>query len=276
MEYRKRIVDMKIAGRERRNKPYCLILWPMQEYSTRGWVYREGQGWVFAELTPDELAEFKAYKCGSITIPRMRVRLPYSQPIDFYQPELNELENFAHWFAGCTMPKAHPLVLSRFRLHQRTGDEPTRYPVKRGGYETWLWSDEVNFCRGVGCNVTLHYAYVWREWGVPPEWKPPLQYKERIFIYAFVNELTQEVYVGQTNNLERRQAAHLRDTGNSDKVALIQSLRSQRCEPKLIKLEEVAGEKAIEKERYWTSYYKSQGYKITNHDYRSLSRVEKK
>jgi len=55
-------------------------------------------------------------------------------------------------------------------------------------------------------------------------------------------------------------------------VALIQSLRAQGREPKPIKLEEVTGEKAIERERYWTSYYKSQGYKITNHDYSSLSR----
>jgi hypothetical protein len=47
----------------------------MQIYSTRGWVYRDEQGWIFAELTPDELAEFKSYKYG-ITIPRMRVRLP--------------------------------------------------------------------------------------------------------------------------------------------------------------------------------------------------------
>jgi hypothetical protein len=61
---------------------------------------------------------------------------------------------------------------------------------------------------------------------------------------------------------------------NSDKVALIQSPRAQGREPKTIKLEEVAGEKAIERDRYWTSYYKSQGYKITNRDYRSLSRVD--
>ncbi len=266
---------MKIAGVERRNKPNCIILWYMQEYCTRGWVYREGQGWIFAELTPDELAEFKSYKCGSITIPRMRVRLPYSQPISHLKPELHRLANYANWFAGCTMPHAHPLVLSRFRLYQRTGDEQTWYHVEPGSYETCLWSDEVKFCREVGCEVTLQYAYGWYEWGVPPEWKPPLQYKERIFIYALVNELTQEVYVGQTENLERRWTEHLRDMKNSGKVALIQSLRAQGREPEILQLEEVAGEQVIERERYWTSYYKEQGYKIINEDYRSLSRVNR-
>jgi len=98
-----------------------------------------------------------------------------------------------------------------------------------------------------------------------------LSYKERIFIYAFVNELTHEVYVGQTENLERRWTEHLRDTKNSGKVALIQSLRKQDREPKPLKLEEVSGEKAIERERYWTSYYKRRGYKIINQDYKSLS-----
>jgi len=73
---------MKIAGIERRNKPNCIILWKMQEYSTRGWVYREGQGWIFAELTPDELAEFKSYQCGSITIPREPVE-KYNKAIAF-------------------------------------------------------------------------------------------------------------------------------------------------------------------------------------------------
>ncbi len=76
---------------------------------------------------------------------------------------------------------------------------------------------------------------------------------------------------GQTDNVERRLTEHLRDTNNTDKVALIQSLRTQGSEPIPITLEEVAGEKALERERYWTSYYKNLGYKITNHDFSSLN-----
>ena len=267
---------MKIAGVERRNKPNMTVLWPMQSYSTRGWVYRESQGWIFAELTPDELAEFKSYEYG-ITIPRMRVRLPYSQPTGFVKPKQERLDDFVNWFVYCTMPQVHPLIMNRFHIHQMTDDKPMGYawfPVEPGSYETWLWADEVKTCRELGCEVTIHDGFGWKEWGVPFDWKPPLQYKERIFIYAFVNELAQEVYVGQTENVERRRTQHLRDTANSDKAALIQSLRAQGQEPKPIILEEVAGEKTYERERYWTSYYKSKGYKVTNHDYSSLSSVD--
>ena len=243
----------------------------MQEYSTKGWVYREGQGWLFAELTPDELAEFKSYQCGKITIPRMRIRLPYSYAI---MCGSRHLDPFRNWFVRCTMRKVHPLVLSKFHLHQITNDEQItrfrRHLVELGDYETWLWADEVAICQELGCEVTIYGGFGWLEWGVPPEWKAPLQYKERIFIYAFVSELTHEAYVGQTDNLERRWSEHLKDRKNLGKVGLIESIRTQGREPEPIQLEEVPGEKAIERERYWTSYYKSQGYKIINQDYRSL------
>ncbi len=263
---------MKIAGMGRRNRPHCIVLQKMQLYSTRGWVYREGQGWVFAELTPDERAEFKSYRCD-ITIPRMRIRLPYSQVIGFIQIEQDNSDDFANWFAHCTMPQPHPLVLSRFQCHQITDDKPiryTRYSIRPGSHKTWLWADEVKFCRELGCEVSVHGGYGRYEWGVPVEWKLPLQYKEHVFIYAIVDELTQEVYVGQTDNLERRWTEHLKNTKNTGKAALIQSLYEQGQEPKLIKLEEVVGEKAAEQERYWISYYKNQGYKIINRDYMSL------
>lgn len=258
---------MKVAGRGRSHRPNWLVLRKMQMYSSRGWVYREGQGWIFAELTPDELDEFKSYEYG-ITIPRMKVRLPYSSPIMSSYPHI---DNYAYWFAHCTMNQTYPLLLSKFQIHQITNDLQLShfcYPVEIGDYETWLWVDEVKICRDLGCEITVHGGYGWREWGVPKEWKPPLQYKEHVFIYAFVNELTQEVYVGQTENIERRRVEHLRDAKNSDKAVLIQSLRVQGLEPKPITLEEVAGEKATERERYWTSYFKSQGYKIINHDYK--------
>ncbi len=44
------------------NTPDRSALSCMQEYSSRAWVYREDQGWIFAELTPEELAEFKSYQ----------------------------------------------------------------------------------------------------------------------------------------------------------------------------------------------------------------------
>lgn len=210
-----------------------------------------------------------------VTIARMRVRLPYSVPVIHSGPNLHKLTTYANWFALCTMsPQPHPLALSKFQLYQKTSDEPTRYHVEPGGYETGLWADQFHFCRELGCKITIEHAYGWREWGVPPEWKAPLPphlykarvVKERMVIYAFVNELTQEVYVGQTNNIKRRQVQHLRDTTNTAKAALLQSLRTQGHDLNPIILEEVAGVKATERESYWTSYYKSQGFKITNHD----------
>ena len=254
------------------------ILWAMQSYSTKGWVYRDEQGWVFAKLTPDELVEFKSYEQG-ITIPRMRIRLPYSQPISFYEPELNELNrldnfNLANWFACCTIPQAHPLVLSRFRLHQKTCDKPTRYPVEPGGYETGLWADEVNFCRGVGCEITIHYAWGWEEWGVPVEWKTPStkppphrrpRSAEYTFIYALIDELTQEVgYVGRSDDPEHRLLDHLRETDNPVKWTWIQSLRVQGRKPKLMILEKVAVAEEDKQEQYWISYYRKHGHNLTN------------
>ena len=247
---------------------HCLEI--LQKYSTRAWVYRLEEGWIFAELTPDELAEFKSYG-PEITIPRMRVRLPYSH-VTRIRRDLPG--NLANWFAYCTMPQVPPLLQVGFQIHHMT-DKPkgyTRYPVEPGSYEAWLWADEVKFCREVGCDITVHHGWCWREWVVPAEWRPPLPpYKERVirervFIYTFVNELAQEVYVGQTENVERRRAEHLRDTKNADKVALLQSLRAQESDPKPIILEEVAGVNATEREYYWICYYKSKGYKITNHD----------
>ncbi len=249
------------------SKPNWLIMPQMQAYSTKGWVYREGDDWIFAELAPDELAEFRSYEYG-ITVPRMRVRLPYDRPYTFWKGIVNGLVN---WFAYCTMPETRTLASTRFRIHKITGDEQPKYRhVESDNYETWLWAEEFKFCRELGCKVTVHDGWGWCKWGVPVEWGPPLQFKERIFIYAFVNELTYEAYVGQTANLERRWTEHLRDTKNSGKVALIQSIRAQGREPGLIQLEEVPGEKAQERERYWTSHYKSQGYKIINQDYKSL------
>jgi predicted GIY-YIG superfamily endonuclease len=259
---------MKIASIGRRNKPNCLVLRLMQSYSTRGWVYREGQGWIFADLTPDELAEFKSYQCG-ITIPRMRVRLPYSQVIRFTNGHTDYLVN---WFAYCTMQQAHPLALRRFQINQMTDGEPryhVRYPVDPGSYEAWLWADEVKICRGLGCEVTIHHGFGWREWGVPSEWKRS-QYKEHTFIYALVDELAQEVrYVGKADDPERRLLEHLKDTKNPAKWTWIQSLAVQNRKPKLIILEEVALEEAAvavesEREDYWISYYWKRGHNLTN------------
>jgi hypothetical protein len=259
---------MKIAGIGRRNKPNLALLHTMQLYSTRGWVYREGQGWVFAELTPDEIAEFKSYD-HHITIPRMRVRLPCYYAIWGRPSSYDEIDNYANWFAYCTMPQAHPMLLSRFQIHLVTDDKRERYSrhsEKLGTYETWLWADEVKMCRELGCEVTVHGYYGWEEWGVPPEWKPPARLeKECTYIDALVDELAQEVrYVGKSDNPERRLLDHLKDTNNPAKWVWIQSLETQNRRPKLVILEEAAVAVEFERERYWISYYWERGHNLTN------------
>lgn len=261
---------MKMAGVGRRNKPNCDLLRTMQLYSSRGWVYRDGQGWVFAELMPDELAEFKSYEYG-ITIPRMKVRLPYSHAIRSSYPYIDD---YVNWFARCTIRQAHPLLLNKFHIHQITNDEQIShfcYPVEPGDYKTWLWADEVDMCRELGYEIAVHGCWCWREWGVPAEWKAPLtrpprlQCKERTFIYALVDEFVKEVrYVGKSDDPEQRLADHLRDTNNPAKWAWIQSLLVQGRKPKLIILEEVAVAVEFERERYWIIYYWEGGHNLTN------------
>jgi GIY-YIG catalytic domain-containing protein len=259
----------------RRIYPNWLVLWPMQTYSRRAWVYRKDQGWIFDELTPDERAEFKSYQRG-ITIARMRIRLPYSQPWGFYGREPQK-SSMTHWFASCMTHRPHPLAFSTFQFRQRTGHEPeqeTWSSVKPGTYETWLWNDEVTWCQERGWNLTVHHGWEWKDWGVPPEWKSPLtgpprhprpRSAEYTCIYALVDEFTQEVgYVGRSDHPERRFLDHLKDTNNPAKQAWIQSLLGQGRQPKLMVLEQVPVAEEGKREHYWISYYQQHGHNLTN------------
>ena len=228
---------MIIGMTQRPHKRYLKIL---QEYSSRGWVYRSEEGWIFAELTPDEQREFKSYG-SDITIPRMMVRIPHGE------------------------------------IYQVTedGDRPTKYwtrfPLQPGTYEAWLWADEISICRELGCEVTLHHGIGWKEWGIPSDWGPPLTVpprfhsKEYAYIYILVDEFSGEIgYVGQTMRPEHRLFEHLRDTENPKKVAWIQRCLAQGHALRLFVLEKVPGAEAYTRERYWIAYYWKQGYQLTN------------
>jgi hypothetical protein len=247
----------------------------LQKHGTRAWAYRVDQGWVFGELTPDELEMFKSlspYRTGTSDRGSGTVRFPIHGAVFFGG---GEPEQCATYFGRCRVTIHTPLSIGPFPYRERNSSYIVQYPTRTGEYETYLWRDQVNDARAVGCEVEVIEGYYWRVL-TPPTKLPPRLFsrKERIFIYALVDDLERQVYVGQTENLERRQAAHLRDTENLEKVALIQSLRAQGREPKLLKLEEVADKDAGERERYWVSYYKSRGYKITNRIYSGRSRVD--
>jgi len=231
----------------------------LQKHGTRAWAYRADQGWVFGELTPDELEVFKSLSPYS-TIDRGSgtVRFPIHGAVFFGG---GEPQQCATYFGRCRVTIHTPLSIGPFPYRERNSSYIVQYPTRTGEYETYLWRDQVNDARAVGCEIEVLDGYYWRVL-TPPTKLPPRPYirKERI-IYAMVDDLERQVYVGQTENLERLQAAHLRYTENLDK-------------PKLLKLEEVAGKDADERERYWVSYYKSRGYKIINRIYSDRTRVD--
>src|SRR5260370_2923045 len=168
-----------------RNKPNMARDRAMRTYSGRAWVYREGQGWLFAEMTPDERAEFRSYEY-SITIPRMRVRVPYGPAYTITAG--GTPERYAAWFCECTIRIKHAKALRSFDL--RNEDESVVYPTTPGTSSVWLWYFQYESAMASGLDVTVGFGYGWREWGIPTEWKAPftrpprVQCKERTFIYA--------------------------------------------------------------------------------------------
>jgi predicted GIY-YIG superfamily endonuclease len=265
----------------------------LKQYSKRAWVYRQDIGWVWDDLTPDELAEFRA-------TPRQRietVRVPVETPCRIYygnrsdERTIDELSEFRIWFAYCTMTKIHPRIFTLFRLYwvgnERTeswdyhdfpinpennvADEMMEYDLGSGVYAVWLWNDQVEFCRELGCDILVHHGHGWgwgnRELTPPTKVAPRPRYQERAFVYALINPLTQEVfYIGQSNNPQQRFVEHLRDTSNSTKVETINHLQEQGYTPTLYILEEVDGAIALEREQWWMRFYEAQGLELTNID----------
>jgi hypothetical protein len=247
----------------RYQRPNMFCLRTLQVHSTRGWVYRQEQGWIFDTLTPDELAEFKAYDHRA---PRIaRVRFPHEPVITIYCESPLGLGNY---FVFCTLTHVSDEALTRFQI-QRVEEQYThpsnRYTLEVGSYTAWLWADEIAICRELGCEITERHGWGWEEWGPPATTPPRPWYKERTFIYALADPCTQEVcYVGKSDNPQRRLIEHLKDTTNPDKVKWIRGLDELGYKPTLIILEEVSGEDAPAREYFWTLYYWDQGSKLTN------------
>ncbi len=292
----------------------------LKKYSTRAWAYRPNQGWVFDDLTPDELAIFRADRPCIET-----VRLPI-EAASF----TSYTSSRKHLFMLCTLKESHPqaFALLRFYLNActlnprnhlcKTSLKPdvrpqeaeahsaisrwkhivgkdriedghfVRYPVYDvndplevydwmrvaptsslypGLYMSWLWTDQIEVCRALGCDITVHHGFGWRKMTPPTKMPPRPRYsEERTFIYALIDPLTYEVfYIGKSDHPEHRFDEHLRDKSDSPKVWRINQICSQGHLPTLTILEEVDGVVALEREDWWTRYYENAGHHLTNY-----------
>lgn len=251
----------------RYRRPNMGCIRTLQAHSMRGWAYREGLGWVFDTLTPDEQAVFQsddrlAPHTDPVCFPHGSVFRVLSS-LDLHQPPPPK-----NWFVYCTLTHATESSLARFRIQkveERRSDPLRGYSLEPGSYEAWLWADEIATCRELGCEITEHEGWGWDEWRPPATMPPRAWYTELTFIYALADPLTQEVrYVGKSVNPQRRLLAHLQETGDSAKVQWIRGLDELGYKPALLILEEVTGRVAPKREYNWTVYYYDRGHRLTN------------
>lgn len=86
-----------------------------------------------------------------------------------------------------------------------------------------------------------------------------------MIIYGLVDPLTKETrYIGATKNITKRLEQHLKDKSNTYKVHWIKKLRRQNLVPEIITIEETSEKEWQNKERFWISYYRKQGARLTN------------
>lgn len=90
------------------------------------------------------------------------------------------------------------------------------------------------------------------------------------YIYALSNPITKEVrYVGKTNNPSLRLSMHILEKANTKKSAWIKSLEKKGLKPEMEILEEMPHEPDSlwqEAERFYISYFRFLGMRLTNAD----------
>jgi hypothetical protein len=252
----------------------------LKKYSTRAWAYRPDIGWIFDNLTPAELALFRADHPPRIETVRVPIDTGIFTSEDY-------IEGMKLWFMYCTITELHPLAFALFLLCKvgnksieqwkniqwslEPEDEWTSkmidYPLEPGLYGGWLWNDEIDVCRALGCDITVYRGYGWDKLTPPTKVAPRPRYsQDRTFIYALADPLTQEVfYVGKSDHPQQRFVQHLRDKSDSTKMWWINELRDRGREPMLMILEEVDGVVALEREDWWIRHYDKPGHSLTNY-----------
>lgn len=86
-----------------------------------------------------------------------------------------------------------------------------------------------------------------------------------VSIYCLIDPRTKEIrYVGKTVNLPRRLRVHLRDPARNHRVNWIRSLVAEGMKPVAEVLEKCSGVTWQESERFWISYLRFLGARLTN------------
>lgn len=270
------------------------------KHSMRFWTYRVPNGWIFDDLTDEERNRMQnspymygPIKRGGKLVEDGTIRLPLEPSGRFLYA--NSTRDLCIWFAACTITNLHPLMLAYLRLvrvenyrkeditalfntlfdegEMRT-DTIIEYPLQAGIYLGYLWNDEVDLCRSLGCQVTVYDGWGWNQpFTAPPVVKRTLP--EYSFVYALVDPFSNEVrYVGKADSPEKRFRDHLIDTHNKVKYAWIEQIHAQGASPKMLILEKVKECLALERELWWIQHYEKLGCQLTN--YTSQYRLRKK
>jgi len=92
------------------------------------------------------------------------------------------------------------------------------------------------------------------------------------YIYALADPNTSEVrYIGRTKNPTARIYRHLQPMFSSNGIK--QWIKALGQPPKMVILEQCSEESVIERESYWTNYYREIGANLINRGKASYGRV---
>jgi hypothetical protein len=89
----------------------------------------------------------------------------------------------------------------------------------------------------------------------------------KMFIYGYAHPLTKEIfYVGKTNNLGKRNYAHMRYSKgqNGEFKFFISQLKRKGLAPEHLVLEECIDSIVLEREKYWIEYGLEHKWPLTN------------
>jgi hypothetical protein len=129
----------------------------IREHQTGGRVDTPGLGQYYDKLLELDLsnayaAHYGRHPIGAALILYERGKWPH----DF---------DDGTWFAECEVTIHKQLALGPFPVRRQHGNEKeVTYPVHVGTYTAFLWKEQAEDARRLGCTVRVYSGYGWREW----------------------------------------------------------------------------------------------------------------